>query len=82
VIAKTIGLADQPEFEIRKALLHAGDKRIDAVMAVAAHQGIDVFRICRPVLAENFAPAAWGSLVPQIDVAARDGLVIGHVALL
>jgi hypothetical protein len=35
MVAKAIGLADQLEFEIRKALLHAGDERVDAVMAVA-----------------------------------------------
>ena len=27
VVAKTVGFADQPEFEIRKALLHACDQR-------------------------------------------------------
>src|SRR5215217_7327199 len=31
VVAKAVGFADQAEFEIRKALLHAGDKRVDAV---------------------------------------------------
>src|ERR1700716_451037 len=35
VVAKTVGLAEQPKPEIRKALLHAGDQRINAVVAIA-----------------------------------------------
>jgi hypothetical protein len=35
VIAITVRLADQFELEIPKALLHARDQGIDAVMAVA-----------------------------------------------
>src|ERR1700682_492564 len=35
VVAISVGLADQPEFEIGKALLHAGNQGVDAVMAVA-----------------------------------------------
>jgi hypothetical protein len=50
VVAKAVGLADQVKAEIRKALLHPGDQRIDAVMAVAPHQGVDIFRILGPML--------------------------------
>ena len=42
VVAKTVGFADQLEFEIRKALLHARYQRVDAVMAITGHQRIDV----------------------------------------
>ena len=49
VVAISVGLADQLKPEIRKALLHAGDQRVDAVMAVAAHQRVDIFRIVGPV---------------------------------
>jgi hypothetical protein len=35
VVAKTVGLADELKAEIRKALLHAGDQCINAVMAIA-----------------------------------------------
>ena len=73
-----IGLADQLEFELGEAPLHAGDQRVDAVMAVAARQGIDVARIGRPVLAEQFAPTARRALVPEIDVAAGEGDVVGN----
>src|SRR5205814_1955567 len=82
VVAKAVGLADQAEFEIRKALLHARDQRVDAVMAVARHQRVDISGIAGPVLAEDFAPAAWSPLVPQIDVAAGDLVDVGHRALL
>src|SRR5205807_2549479 len=82
VVAKAVRLADQPEFEIRKALLHAGDERIDAVMAVARHQGIDIAGVAGPVLAEDFAATAWRPLFPQIDVAAGDLVDVGHRALL
>src|SRR5437868_7819264 len=82
VVAEAVGLADQPELEIRKALLHAGDERIDAVMPVARHQRIDIAGVAGPVLAEDFAAAAWCPLVPQIDVAAGDLVDVGHRALL
>src|SRR4029079_14051624 len=82
VIAKTVGLADQREPEIRKALLHARDQRVDAVVAVAAHQGIDISCVRRPVCGEHLAPALCCALVPQIDIAVSDSRVIGHVALL
>src|SRR5947208_11725410 len=81
VVAEAVGLADQPEFEIRKALLHAGDERIDTVMAIAAHQRIDIAGVAGPVLAEDFAAAAWCPLVPQIDVAVGDLVDVGHRAL-
>src|SRR6266581_1393928 len=48
VVAIAIGLADQPEFEIRKALLDAGDQCVDTVKAVAAHQRVDIFRVGGP----------------------------------
>jgi hypothetical protein len=35
VLAKSVCFAEQPKPEIRKALLHACDQRIDAVMAIA-----------------------------------------------
>src|SRR6266436_8672446 len=35
VVAEVVGFADQPKPEIRKALLHPGDQRVDAVMAFA-----------------------------------------------
>src|SRR6202021_1308390 len=78
MIAISVGLADQLKPEIRKALLHAGDQGVDAVMAVAAHQGVDVFRIAGPVRGQHLAPAAWRSLVPQIDIAAGNGIDVGH----
>jgi hypothetical protein len=56
--------------EIRKALLHSGNQCVNTVVAVAAHQAVDVFRIVSPMLAQDLAPAAWRSLVPQIDIAA------------
>src|ERR1700704_7192719 len=49
VVAKAVGLAEQPKPEIRKALLHAGDQRVDAVMILAAHQGIDVLCVLGPM---------------------------------
>src|SRR4051794_20394880 len=82
MVAVAVGLADQLELEIGKALLHACDQRIDAVMAVALHQGIDIARIRRPVLAQQFASAAGCTLVPEIDVAAGDGDGVGHCRLL
>src|SRR5580700_11424221 len=50
-------------------------------MAVAAHQGIDIFRIRRPVGGEHLAPAALGTLVPEFDVAVGNGVDVGHFAL-
>src|SRR5207248_1083076 len=70
VVAKAIGLADELKPEIRKALLHADNQRVDAVVAFACHQRVDIFRILCPMLAEDFAPAARRALVPQIDIAA------------
>jgi hypothetical protein len=35
MIAEAVGLAEQPELEIGKFLLHARDQGLDAVMAVA-----------------------------------------------
>ena len=75
---KPLGCADQLKPEIRKALLHAGDQRVDAVMAIAAHQGVDVSRIAGPVRGKHFAPAAWRSLVPQLDIAVGNGIDVGH----
>ena len=68
VVAITIGLADQLKPEIRKALLHAGDQRVDTVVAVAAHQRVDVFRIIRPVRGQHFAAATGLTFVPQFDI--------------
>jgi len=88
VVAEAVGLADQPELEIRKALLHACNQRVDAVMAVARHQRIDVFRIARPVLRQDFKPALRRPLVPQIDIGLGDRadlgnrVDVGHGALL
>src|SRR5437762_3160163 len=82
VVTKTVGLSDQPEFEIRKALLHTSDERIDAVMAVAGHQRIEVFRIRGPVRRQHLATAGWRALVPQIDVMVGNGVNVGHEALL
>src|SRR5436309_5211196 len=59
VVAEPVGLADQLEAEIRKALLHAGDQRVDAVMAIARHQRVDIFRILGPMFLKHLAPAAW-----------------------
>src|SRR6202041_2195291 len=78
MIAISVGLADQLKPEIRKALLHAGDQGVDAVMAVAAHQGVDVSGIAGPVRGQHLAPAAWRSLVPQLDIAVGDGIDVGH----
>src|SRR5580698_9074182 len=78
MIAISVGLADQLKPEIRKALLHAGDQGVDAVMAVAAHQGVDVSGIAGPVRGQHLAPAAWRSLVPQLDIAAGNGVDVGH----
>src|SRR3979411_2249652 len=79
--AVSVGLADEPKPEIREALLHAGDQRINAVMAIAAHQRVDIFRIISPMLAEDLAPAAWPSLVPQIYIAAGNSINVGHFSL-
>ena len=49
VVAIPIGFADQLELEVRKTLLHAGDQCVDAVKAVAVHQGVDIFRVGGPV---------------------------------
>src|SRR6476620_7479015 len=49
VVAKAVGFADQLEFEIRKALLHARYQRVDAVMPIAGHQRIDVAGVGCPV---------------------------------
>src|ERR1700722_11942094 len=78
MIAISVGLADQLKPEIRKALLHAGDQSVDTVKAVAAHQGVDVSGIAGPVRDQHLAPAAWRSLVPQIDIAAGNGIDVGH----
>ena len=82
MVAVTIGFADQLEFEIRKTLLHARDQRVNAVMAVAAHQGVDITGVFGPVLAKNLAAAGGGAFVPQIDIAAGNRLCVGHGALL
>src|SRR5258707_1196660 len=82
MVAVTIGLADQRELEIRKALLDACDQCVDAIVAVAAHQGIDIAGVGGPVRGEDLAAAGRGALVPQIDVTAGDGLDVGHGALL
>src|SRR5690606_24316682 len=55
VVAVAVGLADQGEAEIRKALLHAGYQRVDALMAVAGHQRIDIAGIGGPVAGEQVA---------------------------
>src|ERR1700683_4212803 len=78
MVAISAGLADQLKPEIRKALLHAGDQGVDAVMAVAAHQGVDVPGIAGPVRGQHLAPAARRSLVPQGDIAAGNGIDVGH----
>ena len=74
MIAKAVGLADQLEFEIRKSLLHAGDQRVDAVMAVARHQRVDISGVAGPVRRQHLAAAARRALVPQIDIADGNGL--------
>src|SRR6266436_7562505 len=79
VVAKAVGLADQLEPEIRKALLHSGDQSVDAVMAVAAHQRVDIFRIFGPMLAKHLAPAARRAFVPKIDIAAGNRSDVGHL---
>src|SRR2546430_14131486 len=79
VVAEAVGLADKLEPEIRKALLHPGDQSVDAVMAVAAHQGVDIFRIFGPMFLKHIAPAARRALVPQLDVAAGDRIDVGHL---
>src|ERR1700757_1496353 len=79
VIAIAVDLADQLEAEIGKALLHAGDQCVDAVVTVAAHQGIDIIRVRRPVGRQHLAAAAWQLLVPELDIAARDSVDIGHL---
>src|SRR6185437_1254219 len=79
VVAISVGLADQLKPEIRKALLDAGDQRVNAVMAVAAHEGVGIFRIAGPVRGQHLAPAAWRSFVPQIDIAAGNGIEVGHL---
>src|SRR5665647_3656894 len=48
VLAKTVGAAEQLKAELRKALLHASDEGVDAVVAVAAHQGVDISGIAGP----------------------------------
>src|SRR4051794_26960245 len=53
LVAIAVRLADQCEAEIRKALLHAGDHGLDAVVPVAAHQRIDIACIAGPVGSEN-----------------------------
>src|ERR1700722_19606622 len=78
MVAISVGLADQLKPEIRKALLHAGDQGVDAVMAVAAHQGVDVSGVAGPVRGQHLAPAAWRSFVPQLDIAAGNGVDVGH----
>src|ERR1700686_1880999 len=79
MLAESVGLADELKPEIRKLRLHARYQRVDAVVAVAAHQRIDVFRIAGPMLAEHRAPAVRRPLVPQIDIAAGNGIDVGHV---
>jgi hypothetical protein len=79
VVAKTVGAAEQLKPEIRKTLLHAGDQGVDAVVTVAAHQGVDVAGTAGPVFAEDGAAAARRPLVPQLDIAAGNGIDVGHV---
>src|SRR5258706_12183730 len=81
MVAKSVRLADQLKPEIRKALLHAGDQRVNAVMAIAAHQRVDISGIISPIRSENLAPAAWCSLVPQIDIAAGNRMDVCHFSL-
>src|SRR5689334_13749146 len=82
MVAKPVGLADQPESEIRKALLHARDQCVDAVMAVTRHQRVDIACVAGPARGQHFAAAAGSALVPQIDIVAGNRVDIGHVALL
>src|SRR5713226_7629220 len=81
VVAEAVGLADELKPEIRKALLHAGDQCVNAVMAIPAHQRVDIFRVFGPMLAEDLAPAARRALVPQVDIAAGNRIDVGHFAL-
>src|SRR6202790_482278 len=82
MFAETVGLAEQGKTEIRKALLHAFDQRVDAVMAIARHQRVDIFCVLGPMLTEDLAPAAWRPFVPQIDIAAGNRVDVGHCSLL
>jgi hypothetical protein len=64
VVAVAVGLADQLESEIRKTLLHAGDQRVDAVKAVAAHQRLDIFCVggCADYAARSASTSASAAL--------------------
>src|SRR5262249_6240455 len=55
------------------------DQRIDAVMAVARHQRVDVFCVSGPVRGEHLAAAVWGALVPQFNIAVGNLLDVGHL---
>ena len=82
VVAEPVRLADQLEPEIRKLLLHARDQRVDAVMAIAGHQRVDISGVAGPVRGQHLAAAASRALIPQIDVADGNGGVVDHDALL
>src|SRR6266576_2747672 len=77
MVAEAVGLADEVEPEIRKALLHPGDQCVNAVVAFACHQRVDVFRILGPMFLKQLAPAARRALVPQIDIAAGNRIDVG-----
>jgi 2,4-dienoyl-CoA reductase-like NADH-dependent reductase (Old Yellow Enzyme family) len=79
VIAIAVRLAEQREAEFGEALLDAGDHGVDAVMTIATHQRIDVFRIAGPVGREDVAAAVRGFFIPQIDVARGNRMGVGQI---
>jgi hypothetical protein len=56
------------------------NQSVDGVMAFAAHEGIDIGRIRRPIGRQHLASAARRALVPELDVAADNRDRIGHVS--
>src|SRR4051812_2957098 len=64
VVAISVRLADQRKAEFGEALLDAGNHGVDAIMAIAAHQRIDVSGIGRPVGGKQFAATVRGFFVP------------------
>ncbi|SPA39588.1 hypothetical protein CBM2606_A30427 [Cupriavidus taiwanensis] len=69
VLPVRIDRAHAGKAETRKLRLHRGDHRVDAGMAVAPHQRIDIASRFRPRRRDQLAPARGIGLVPGCEVA-------------